>query len=1302
MAVTLAGTPSVYENASAASVVLPYPAGVTAGELLVAHITHSQPTAPNTNPGGWTLIDTQDNASGAGPSVAMWYKWATGSETGSVTFTTSATVGRVTGIMERWSGVDPTTPIDAPAAGSSSPIQASYTSPSVSTVTTGALILHHVALNASASQDIATPAGHTKIAGTTGTGRRTLITTEPQPTAGATGTQDWTQVSGTTALQWTSSTVPLRPAGGGGGTTPPPTGGGGTGTQAGVSPILLQRAVGIPATDPSTNAHVNVKMTNAVSARLRVSTDSAGTTGVLYGPAVTPGSVGNARLTISGLSPSTRYYYRIMMTNSSGGEFADTHGTIGRLKTAPSGPASFSFCFGSCNSGYSTSASTAIANRGDDLFFNLGDMYYADGSGTGLSNFRSKMDQWFTTQQMLASTINMHYLPSDHDGMNNNVNAGSDPTAWNNWNIARSEAAPNPDRYYTFVWGRVRFIMLDDRSFASSPSATDNSSKTYLGATQKAWLKSTITNSPEQVIIIGQSGPYVTGASAGGDTWDGFITERNELANFFSSAQSAGKKITMLGGDMHALAANDGSSSPGNIVMLHAAPFQQTGSSKGGPYTQGPYQSSSAYGRVTITDTGGTNIQMVFKGYTTDGTERISLTKNFTVDAPSTPPGGGTTGTAVITTRAEVKVAPSTVSVNATRAEVNVPTTSNDVKIHRAQVVTTGGAADPGPNIRNLGAGYKVKMTAEAPGSPTGYVWDQVSGPTVTLTTSGTGNKEATYNSPFLKANADLVFRVVATYADGSRSGEGLTRHEIVRTPDLIINPDLSTTPGQIRLIEEVTVPDTPGGGDPGGGTTNPPPVGGYQPVGGPTGKTWNIALSEDFNTLNRQLWTPYWFSEGSTMNGVGTYSSNVAIENGELTLRLESSTRGALMSSNPKDGVAGHSGFEFTYGYVEARIFFPGSGSTCYNWPAFWTDGQSWPTNGEIDIAEPLSGKMTANYHYSNNGVHASKGSGTIAGNWGGSWHTYAVHREPGKNTHYFDGVKVWEYTTSDAGAPHYLILNVGQGGTSVYGDASKVRVDYVRVWQEAPVIPLPGANPSGQSAPNSNLTGWNLALSEDFTRDAALGQFKTVYGNVWAAADGQHDTSRSYGRPLATEGIYDSSKTITVHDSMLDIRVYTDASGRPWVANPIPDTGQWGQLYGRYAVRFKSDTVPGFKMAWLLWPTSENWNQGEIDFPEAGLGNNMQGYSHNVNGSPNTNQWVVNTGVNMSNWHTAIIEWTPTSLKFILDNTVYTTTDSAAIPKNPMYWKLQTETNLSATPPPTSATGHVYIDWVAVWTKA
>jgi hypothetical protein len=130
------------------------------------------------------------------------------------------------------------------------------------------------------------------------------------------------------------------------------------------------------------------------------------------------------------------------------------------------------------------------------------------------------------------------------------------------------------------------------------------------------------------------------------------------------------------------------------------------------------------------------------------------------------------------------------------------------------------------------------------------------------------------------------------------------------------------------------------------------------------------------------------------------------------------------------------------TYGYIEARILFAGQGSTCDDWPAFWTDGQSWPQDGEIDIAEGL-GTLTSNYH-SNAGANNSN---TIAGNWCGSWHTYGVDREPGINTIYWDGQPIRSYPSNDGGAPQYIILNIGSGqGTDAPG--TTMQVDYVRAW--------------------------------------------------------------------------------------------------------------------------------------------------------------------------------------------------------------------------------------------------------------
>lgn len=220
----------------------------------------------------------------------------------------------------------------------------------------------------------------------------------------------------------------------------------------------------------------------------------------------------------------------------------------------------------------------------------------------------------------------------------------------------------------------------------------------------------------------------------------------------------------------------------------------------------------------------------------------------------------------------------------------------------------------------------------------------------------------------------------------------------------------------------------------------------GTMPVGVPG--AWTMAFADEFNgtALDTAKWSNCWFSPTcGTMNKVTTSPSNVSVGGGNLVLSLASSTSGALVSTNPKGGAT--TGYEFTTGYVEARIKFPGNGTGLYNWPAFWTNGQSWPTNGENDIAEVLSGKMTVNYH-SSSGAH---NQGTVPGDWGNAFHTFGLHRTANSADVYFDGVKVKSYSTDDGGAPQYIILNVGASGSSpaAYGAASQVQVDYVRAWK-------------------------------------------------------------------------------------------------------------------------------------------------------------------------------------------------------------------------------------------------------------
>lgn len=239
-----------------------------------------------------------------------------------------------------------------------------------------------------------------------------------------------------------------------------------------------------------------------------------------------------------------------------------------------------------------------------------------------------------------------------------------------------------------------------------------------------------------------------------------------------------------------------------------------------------------------------------------------------------------------------------------------------------------------------------------------------------------------------------------------------------------------------------------------------------------------------------------------------------------------------------------------------------------------------------------------------------------------------------------------------------------------------------------------------SGSSAVPAAPAGYTTLFSQTFDKNAALGSFTKTYPG-YSGYDGGTDTSRTAGRSADRTGLWNNSTTSSVSNGVYNCHLFTQGS-RPQVCalTPTPNGSYWsGQMYGRYSVRFKTDKVPGYKIAYLLWPSSDNWNDGEIDFPEGDLDGSITGSVHNVKGNPSQNAYWVDTKAGMSQWQTATIDWRPGRVTFMLGDQSWTTTDQSGIPTKPMRWALQAETQIAAQAPSTSAAGDLQIDWLAAY---
>jgi beta-glucanase (GH16 family) len=241
----------------------------------------------------------------------------------------------------------------------------------------------------------------------------------------------------------------------------------------------------------------------------------------------------------------------------------------------------------------------------------------------------------------------------------------------------------------------------------------------------------------------------------------------------------------------------------------------------------------------------------------------------------------------------------------------------------------------------------------------------------------------------------------------------------------------------------------------------------------------------------------------------------------------------------------------------------------------------------------------------------------------------------------------------------------------------------------------------PDGRTIPKTNVTTngrtWKQTFRAGFDSAAPVGKFAATYPRI-GLYDGFTDTTG--------KGKYAPSKVLSVKGGVLDFALHTE-KGQPLVAAIMPD-GYAPHKTGRVSIRYKTTKTQGYKFSTILWPSSDDWNEGEIDWPEGDLTGDVRPVSA-IPGSydPTTEAMtflpedptVVSGG--QTDWHVATVEWTADAVRFYWDDELLETV-TGAVPTTPMRVTLQAETIIHDAEVPADASGHVLVDWVVAYRKS
>ncbi|GAA3331760.1 glycoside hydrolase family 16 protein [Curtobacterium albidum] len=223
----------------------------------------------------------------------------------------------------------------------------------------------------------------------------------------------------------------------------------------------------------------------------------------------------------------------------------------------------------------------------------------------------------------------------------------------------------------------------------------------------------------------------------------------------------------------------------------------------------------------------------------------------------------------------------------------------------------------------------------------------------------------------------------------------------------------------------------------------------------------------------------------------------------------------------------------------------------------------------------------------------------------------------------------------------------------------------------------PLTTGSVAQAGTPAKPTGTFTQTFREDFTTPAAAdGPFAKRYANAWQPyPDGMGD------------GKYWSGSQVSAHEGVLDVTL----DGKHGAAGTFgTQRGAWDYVGGTFTVRARATGGDGNGAAFIVWPKSNVWADGEMDFPEGNFDQVPYAFHHSMTPGKEASAIAVSTKASWRDWHTYSVQWIPgRSVTYSMDGRVLQTVtrDVATTPHRFMFqtgnWGKK---------------GHLYIDWVTI----